>query len=64
MARPMEPASTGNSVAKKEKKHSASSANLKGSPSALKRRDSFASSSTTRKPRNANDTTSDELLKK
>ena len=58
------PAAIGTTAAANDSRHRLSSANLNAGPSAFSRCDSFASSSPTRKRRNANDTSSEELLKK
>src|SRR4051812_44295495 len=61
---PIEPTKTGTTSAEYDRMHSASSTNLNGSPSALKRCDSFATRISTRTARKENDTSSEELLKK
>src|SRR5262249_36891413 len=61
---PIEPTKIGTTLAAKLIEHSAKSVNLNGRPIDLKRSDSLAHSRSTSRPRNTNDTRSEELLKK
>ena len=61
---PIEPITTGTKMAENDNRQTPSNANLNGSPSRLKRFDSLTTRTSTRNSRNANETSSEELLKK
>src|SRR6267143_3396634 len=61
---PIDPTKIGTTLAEKHSMQRPSRVNLKDSPSDLKRADSLAHSRNTRNARKANETSSEELLKK
>ncbi len=61
---PIEPIATGTMMAENDSRQTLSSANLNDRPSRLKLFRFVATSRSTRNSRNANETSSDELLKK